>query len=246
MAGNCHGGSNPKYKPGLQGPAWNNHQGEEDAEIPECGYHHCQVDTNLYSMGWDSFGQAWDIWTNPSSSYGQQWLAGSYMSYWGGAHLIGAAGIYLLATQYIIAATLLNIGVNVGIDAMIVTSGGNKYTHEQAFATAAFSVIMGATSGAITKSIGFNTSRQFLKNLGWQATLQFGGNSANRAINGQPTTVSDFVTDVSAGVPSTIFQMPHMQIGNPNSSSQIGEAFSAILSGLGGYPDNNPVLIPAP
>ncbi|MBE7435993.1 MAG: hypothetical protein HS100_18900 [Anaerolineales bacterium] len=23
MAGNCHGGSNPKYKPGLQGPKWN-------------------------------------------------------------------------------------------------------------------------------------------------------------------------------------------------------------------------------
>ena len=65
-------------------------EGEEE-DNSGCGYHLCSEE-NLYEMGWDNFAQAWNIWTNPNASFGQRYAAGFYMSYWGGAHVLFAAG----------------------------------------------------------------------------------------------------------------------------------------------------------
>ena len=63
----------------------------DDVAGRQCGYHPCEV-ANLYQTGWENFGQAWSISTNPNASYGQRFVAGTYMSYWGGAHAMLVAG----------------------------------------------------------------------------------------------------------------------------------------------------------
>jgi hypothetical protein len=68
---------------------------EEAAEVPSCGYHHCGETFDVfeaYELGWQNFGQAWNIYWIPNATYGQRFVAGAYMSYWGGAHLAGAIG----------------------------------------------------------------------------------------------------------------------------------------------------------
>jgi hypothetical protein len=63
---------------------------EEVAEVPSCGYHHCGETFDVfeaYELGWQNFGQAWDIYWNPNATYGQRFAAGAYMGAWGGAHL---------------------------------------------------------------------------------------------------------------------------------------------------------------
>jgi hypothetical protein len=63
---------------------------EEAAEVPSCGYHHCGETFDVfeaYELGWQNFGQAWNIYWNPNATYGQRFVAGAYMSYWGGAHV---------------------------------------------------------------------------------------------------------------------------------------------------------------
>ena len=65
-------------------------------------YHPCDVETNLYEIGWENFGQAWEIINNPNATYGQQWWAARYMEVWGGAHLALVAGTIIITRHGII------------------------------------------------------------------------------------------------------------------------------------------------
>jgi RHS repeat-associated protein len=83
-------------------------------DIPQCGYHHCgeTIDVvDAYELGWQNFGQAWNIWTNPNANYWQRFGAGAYMGYWGGAHVMfvaGAAG--LICAGFVTCASALGFG----------------------------------------------------------------------------------------------------------------------------------------
>ena len=71
---------------------------EEDEDDPVCHiYRPCDVETNLYEVGWENFGQAWSIWTNPDATTFQRAGAGYYMGVWGGAHGLAAIGVAGLA-----------------------------------------------------------------------------------------------------------------------------------------------------
>jgi hypothetical protein len=39
-------------------------------------YNPCDVETNLYEVGWENFGQAWSIWINPNATTFQRAGAG--------------------------------------------------------------------------------------------------------------------------------------------------------------------------
>ena len=76
--------------------------GEEDDEVNDrrCHtYHPCDVETNLYEIGWENFGQAWKIINNPNATYRQQWWAARYMEVWGGAHIAFVAGTIIVTRQ---------------------------------------------------------------------------------------------------------------------------------------------------
>ena len=85
-----------------------NHDDDDDDDIEDelqqdsCTYHLCSEDGNLYELGWSNFGQAWSIWSNPNASYWQRYGAGTYMSFWGGAHVMAAVGGAILLRQGII------------------------------------------------------------------------------------------------------------------------------------------------
>jgi hypothetical protein len=76
-----------------------------------CAYHQCS-DTNLYALGWENFGQASSILTNPNATYGQKFGAGAYMSYWGGAHGMFAVGAIILAWEAIMPGSMACIVSN--------------------------------------------------------------------------------------------------------------------------------------
>lgn len=76
-----------------------------DKQEMSCTYHLCS-DTNLYALGWQNFGQAWSIYFNPNATLWQRWLAGTYMSAWGGYHVIGAAGTIVLAAEAIVPGSM--------------------------------------------------------------------------------------------------------------------------------------------
>ncbi len=79
------------------GNGGNRDEDEEDDDDVACHtYHPCDVDTNLYEIGWENFGQAWSIYWNPNATILQRAGAGYYLGVWGGAHglaLIGIAGV---------------------------------------------------------------------------------------------------------------------------------------------------------
>jgi hypothetical protein len=92
----------------LLGPQWNNNSGSGStggggnsnsgsSDIPSCGYHHCGETFDIveaYELGWQNFGQAWDIYWNPNATREQKFVAGAYMGVWSGAH----AGLVLGST----------------------------------------------------------------------------------------------------------------------------------------------------
>ncbi len=110
--------NNPvKYTDPSGHAAWNDNEGnnrnrcdldcwrdknQDESEQDSCTYHLCS-DTNLYELGWDNFSQAQLIWSNPNATYSQRYLAGIYMNYWGGAHVVGAVGSVLLAWEAVLA-----------------------------------------------------------------------------------------------------------------------------------------------
>jgi len=69
------------------------HDDDEKDKGDKCTYHLCSEDTNLYELGWENFGQAWSIYTDPNASYGQKYGAGVYLGAWGGAHAMFTVGI---------------------------------------------------------------------------------------------------------------------------------------------------------
>ena len=56
-----------------------------------------------YQQGWANFGAAWSIYTNPNATLWQRLGAGLYMGTWLSAHIVLAAGLYLLADAAIAA-----------------------------------------------------------------------------------------------------------------------------------------------
>jgi hypothetical protein len=84
----------------LLGPQWNNNtrltssggggnSNSGSSDIPSCGYHHCGETFDIveaYELGWQNFGQAWDIYWNPNATREQKFVAGAYMGVWSGAH----------------------------------------------------------------------------------------------------------------------------------------------------------------
>src|SRR5690606_33702164 len=79
---------------------------EEEEDIPDCGYHHCPENVmsipDAYELGWQNFGQAWNIWTHPNASYGQRFVAGAYMGAWGLAHACLVICTGVAAVEYLI------------------------------------------------------------------------------------------------------------------------------------------------
>jgi RHS repeat-associated protein len=71
-----------------------------------CGYHHCPDSTidllDAYQLGWQNFGQAWDIYSNPNATLGQRSLAGVYMAVWIDGHIVLVAGTALLLRESVI------------------------------------------------------------------------------------------------------------------------------------------------
>jgi hypothetical protein len=83
----------------------------DDGEEPQCDTRGClETPTSdfdiieAYEQGWDNFGQAWDIWTNPNASYAQRFGAGAYMGAWGGAH------VCLILCTGVVAVEFLALG----------------------------------------------------------------------------------------------------------------------------------------
>jgi hypothetical protein len=50
---------------------------------------------SMYQQGWANFSSAWSIVTNGNASLGDRALASTYVVAWGGAHVLGAAGLVL-------------------------------------------------------------------------------------------------------------------------------------------------------
>jgi hypothetical protein len=70
-----------------------------------CSYHLCS-DTNLYTLGWENFGQASSILTNPNATYGQKFGAGAYIGAWGGAHLCLIVCTGAAAAEYLVPGSI--------------------------------------------------------------------------------------------------------------------------------------------
>ena len=106
----CNGPDDDNAESGVVIGGGGNHDNDDDEDIEDelqqdsCTYHLCSEDSNLYELGWQNFGQAWSIYTNPSATYWQRYGAGTYMGAWGGAHIIGVAGLFLLTREAIIIA----------------------------------------------------------------------------------------------------------------------------------------------
>jgi len=103
---------------------WRARHADDNAGRGPCTYHLCS-NTNLYQLGWENSSQAWSIWTNPNATYGQRFGAGTYMSFWGGAHAAGAVGAAGLAC---VAAgpgcvTLVESTLGIGAGANTVCGG---------------------------------------------------------------------------------------------------------------------------
>jgi hypothetical protein len=87
---------NSKMDGSTSGSSGNNDKNEDEEDVPNCGYHHCPENTidvfDAYELGWQNFGQSWSITTNSNSTWQQRFLASSYITFWGGAHVAFAAG----------------------------------------------------------------------------------------------------------------------------------------------------------
>jgi RHS repeat-associated protein len=79
-----------------------------------CGHHHCPDSTidllDAYQLGWQNFGQAWGIYSNPNATIGQRSLAGAYMGAWGGMHLALVAGGTVLLWEALAPGAMSCIG----------------------------------------------------------------------------------------------------------------------------------------
>lgn len=53
--------------------------------------------TDAYTIGWENFGTAWNIYWNPNSSIIQRAQAELYLAAWGGVHYAAAIGVGLIA-----------------------------------------------------------------------------------------------------------------------------------------------------
>ena len=101
----------PNPTPSTGGSGGNGDGDEEEDDLgdelgqDDCTYHLCS-DTNLYELGWENFGQAWNIWRNPNAPYGQQFAAGAYMGVWGGMHLGLVVGTIVLTWEALIPGSI--------------------------------------------------------------------------------------------------------------------------------------------
>ena len=86
--------------------------------------YHLHSDTNLYSLGWQNFGSAWDIYTNPDATTLQRTGAGMYMGAWIDAHVILVSGLALLAYAAIVETATTTAAVcSINIKACIDEAG---------------------------------------------------------------------------------------------------------------------------
>jgi hypothetical protein len=97
---------------------------ENELKQDSCTYHLCSDDSNLYQLGWQNFGQAWNIYWNPNASFWQRYGAGAYIGAWGGTHVAGAAGAIILAWEAIVPGSMSCIG-NPACQQRVFYSGGN-------------------------------------------------------------------------------------------------------------------------
>lgn len=59
-----------------------------------------------YMQGWTNFDTAFTIFINPNTSLGDRYIAGNYMSAWGGAHIYLVVGGTILIKETIVASAL--------------------------------------------------------------------------------------------------------------------------------------------
>jgi RHS repeat-associated protein len=85
---------------------------EEETE-ENCTYHvGCNTTDPIeslmdgYMLGWENFGQAWNIYWNPNADFGERLLAFSYMSIWGQAHGMLIVGLAIAVTEYVAPGTI--------------------------------------------------------------------------------------------------------------------------------------------
>jgi RHS repeat-associated protein len=79
---------------------------------------------DLYILGWENFGSAWSILSNPNATYGQKFGSGAYMGAWGGAHVAGAVGGIILAWEAIVPGAMSCVG-NPACQQRVFYSGGD-------------------------------------------------------------------------------------------------------------------------
>jgi RHS repeat-associated protein len=214
------------------------HDDEEEEDIPECGYHHCPEEVwdiiGAYELGWQNYGQAWSIVSNPNSSMGQRFLGSSYMVLWAGAHLGLYAGLLMLGSLSTALAVTLNVTISVGADAIATNLSGKEYTWQQATTTAIFSLALGTASSRLTRFIGTNTPGKFVTNIIAQSGLFGISDAAYRGITDQPITPASIVGSLAGGSLSGIL-IAGVPGANINAMGYIAEAQSSVFSSFSSY-----------
>ncbi len=140
---------------------------------------------DLYLQGWSNFGSAWDIWTSSNASWWQRGLAGSYMTSWGGAHVMLAGGSAMFA--YAGAASLAE-AAGICISAAtcrerVFWSGGNVAKNAaEAYARANNGITIGQTiAGRALSFMNKVVPYQYTKPLWDYASAQFAKGSSGVA-----------------------------------------------------------------
>jgi hypothetical protein len=83
-----------------------------------------------YMLGWENFGQAWNIYWNPNANYGQRFVAGAYLGAWSLAHaafIYGASEIILWQA----GVACLQSTLCISLTGMAGGAGTNQLTSNQ-------------------------------------------------------------------------------------------------------------------
>lgn len=163
-------------------------------------------------------------------------------------------------TAATLQAALINATISAAGQCAFALIGGGRCSADEALQTAAFSVLMGEVSGAISAnpSLSLSSASGYLKNMVVQSIAQVSFNTLFRGFTGKPTTVGNIMADTISGVYSTQFQIlavPEVYYGyklSPGMSnaaaSHYAEGTSALFQGVFGLPQSvfSTVVIPVP
>jgi hypothetical protein len=210
----------------LLGPQWNNNSGSgrpsggggnEKVDIPRCGYHHCGETFDIveaYEVGWQNFGQAWSIYSNPNATYGQRFVAGAYMGAWGGAHVCLILCTAAATVEYLIPGALTCMVALKCPEAVFWSGGEIARQNAEAFARSTGRVTLEMTlPGKVLDTVGKVMPYNYLKPFWDAASSQFA--------RGTSGAVNSFINPMAFNPGGTWAQteLPKL-FGNPSSLSE--------------------------